>query len=88
MEQGSCIDINECNGEPSPCDVFADCTNTEGSFACVCQDGFEGDGLLCIIAPGIDMLLYINHIYQIGRRWTSVYTCRRFRKVLCLLHIF
>ena len=57
MEQGSCTDINECNGEPFPCDVFADCKNTEGSFTCTCQDGFEGNGNLCIIAPGIDRLI-------------------------------
>ena len=37
-------DIDECSTEPPPCDAFADCTNTEGSFTCACRDGFVEDG--------------------------------------------
>ncbi len=35
-------DINEC--DTNPCHEFATCTNTEGSFTCVCDEGYEGDG--------------------------------------------
>ena len=39
-------DIDECQ-EQSPCDANAMCTNTLGSFTCVCNDGYQGDGLTC-----------------------------------------
>lgn len=51
-----CQDVNECivdaDTTPNNCDAAADCSNTEGSFTCVCQSTFEdrsvsGDGTLC-----------------------------------------
>ncbi len=38
-------DENECKYRP--CDVFAHCTNTLGSFMCTCFPGYHGDGLHC-----------------------------------------
>lgn len=38
-------DVNEC--KERPCDVFAHCTNTVGSFQCSCFPGYEGDGFTC-----------------------------------------
>lgn len=38
-------DENECKYRP--CDVFAHCTNTLGSFTCSCFPGYVGDGLHC-----------------------------------------
>ena len=38
-------DENECKFRP--CDVFAHCTNTMGSFFCSCFPGYEGDGFKC-----------------------------------------
>ena len=35
-------DINECNDTNSPCDIATtDCVNTDGSYQCVCKEGFE-----------------------------------------------
>lgn len=39
------VDENECKYRP--CDVFAHCTNTLGSFTCTCFPGYLGDGLHC-----------------------------------------
>ncbi|XP_038215243.1 fibrillin-1-like [Zerene cesonia] len=38
-------DVNECKDRP--CDVFAHCTNTVGSFQCSCFPGYVGDGFTC-----------------------------------------
>ncbi len=43
----ACSDVDECAADPSPCDVNATCTNTDGSFACSCGDGYDGDGVTC-----------------------------------------
>ena len=40
-------DIDECKGNHS-CHVNATCTNTNGSFVCECQPGFNGNGQNCI----------------------------------------
>uniref|UniRef100_A0A7S0EN53 LysM domain-containing protein n=1 Tax=Hanusia phi TaxID=3032 RepID=A0A7S0EN53_9CRYP len=42
----TCTDVNECLS-PSACDVNAACTNSQGSYACTCNAGYSGDGLLC-----------------------------------------
>lgn len=39
-------DKDECK-LPNICDFHANCTNTEGSFFCTCNQGFLGDGHDC-----------------------------------------
>lgn len=41
------LDIDECLRNISECDYQATCTDTDGSFACSCNTGFSGSGLLC-----------------------------------------
>ena len=43
-------DVNECEIGCDNCDQNADCINTIGSFSCMCQSGFVGDGITCL--PG------------------------------------
>ena len=45
MIQPLLADRNEC--ADSPCHVSASCINTIGSFHCICNDGFSGDGFEC-----------------------------------------
>ena len=40
-------DINECDEKTHNCIDNAHCENTDGSFHCVCNTGFSGDGTTC-----------------------------------------
>ena len=40
-------DIDECEVGTDSCDSNATCNNTIGSFTCVCNEGFSGDGRTC-----------------------------------------
>ena len=41
------LDINECLLRKTKCSPNAQCINTQGSYSCKCQDGYEGDGEKC-----------------------------------------
>ena len=40
-------DIDECVLKHDNCGDHATCRNIEGSFACTCIPGFDGDGINC-----------------------------------------
>ena len=40
------IDIDECS-TGTPCDTNAACTDTDGSYDCTCNSGYEGNGVTC-----------------------------------------
>ncbi|EDO37237.1 predicted protein, partial [Nematostella vectensis] len=40
-------DIDECKTGRSECHQNATCTNTVGSYRCICNEGFWGDGITC-----------------------------------------
>lgn len=40
-------DVDECTLGTNSCDTNAKCLNTDGSFACNCNNGFAGDGVIC-----------------------------------------
>ena len=40
-------DIDECSTKTHNCNLNANCTNTDGSFKCVCKEGYTGDGKSC-----------------------------------------
>ena len=41
------LDEYECGSARHQCDLHADCLNTYGSYRCLCQIGYEGDGFTC-----------------------------------------
>ncbi|XP_067915253.1 cysteine-rich with EGF-like domain protein 2 isoform X1 [Heterodontus francisci] len=57
MEEQKCIDINECNLSDTVCTrENEDCVNTEGSFQCVCAEGYEDrDGTCLEIKVPVEM---------------------------------
>lgn len=47
---GGCVDVDECAdglNDCAPSSSGGKCTNTAGSFVCLCQSGFAGDGKTC-----------------------------------------
>ena len=46
-DNDSCINVDECDRNTHNCASEATCTDTEGSFDCDCNDGYEGDGFQC-----------------------------------------
>ena len=38
-------DVDEC--ALGSCSIYAECTNTPGSFFCICRAGYMGDGTTC-----------------------------------------
>jgi hypothetical protein len=40
-------DVDECELEIHNCDVNAECIDTVGSYECVCNQGYSGDGINC-----------------------------------------
>ncbi|KAI5614947.1 adhesion G protein-coupled receptor E2-like isoform X3, partial [Silurus asotus] len=57
MENGACVDEDECKEEIDVCGNNAVCTNTIGGYYCQCETGYQnnkrklnftaGDGLQC-----------------------------------------
>ena len=46
-DSSTSTDIDECEKGTDNCDDNAECTNTEGSFECTCNTGYEGSGSNC-----------------------------------------
>ena len=38
------IDIDECSDGSSNCTTDSTCLNTQGSYSCICPEGYSGDG--------------------------------------------
>lgn len=55
FKNGTCVEVNECTAQISPCGFGSDCVNTEGSFICECLPGFlESSGSCegCVVGRG------------------------------------
>ena len=51
------LDINECDN--NPCQQYASCTNTEGSYNCNCSSGYMANGATCIGKENLATISYI-----------------------------
>ncbi|XP_065192187.1 uncharacterized protein LOC135823264 [Sycon ciliatum] len=84
-DQPGCEDIDECNvfsPDLNNCSMFADCSNTIGSFNCTCDEGFVGDGVVCDLAictdQGFSAISFLRDGYPIvyNNTFTSVFETR------------
>ena len=63
-------DINECETGKHHCDSNAFCNNTKGSYICICNPGYNGNGVNCTgkirkRKPSDDSNdLILNHFYS------------------------
>ena len=39
--------MNECEVDEDKCHMFASCNDTQGSYDCLCNEGFSGNGTTC-----------------------------------------
>ena len=54
-------DIDECSLGRDDCHPDADCINLLGTFLCVCQPGYDGDGLVCRGQKSLNALNVATH---------------------------
>ncbi len=54
------FDVDECQN--SPLGNNATCNNTEGSFTCSCDVGYEGDGFQCTSNARVTGILTVSFI--------------------------
>jgi hypothetical protein len=75
--------MGECLNDNGACDVNATCEATEGEVTCTCNDGYDGDGLICTrTCPLIDgsrvqvcgQKLYVDQqdFFMKGMNWNPV----------------
>ena len=65
-------DVDECAEGTNYCHrLWANCSNTEEGYACVCQAGFTGDGINCVgkcflsAQNFFSLLMHSQHLYYI-----------------------
>jgi len=54
------IDIPECDRGLDECDMNANCINNFGSYNCMCNTGFTGDGFSC---TGMQKSCVLQHAF-------------------------
>lgn len=66
-----CYDIDECALGIASCHPFAQCFNLKGGYACLCEDGYEGDGRVCVPgSPSVTVVLrIIEPDHMLGAPW-------------------
>ena len=88
-------DIDECiDPESNDCDANAACNNTEGSYTCLCPNGYQGDGKICVgmsklyaIAGNYEWFIVLFTHVVIGRsNWFGVGDPRS--SLTLLMHIY
>ena len=59
-----CRDINECEVEPTVACGPGTCLNTDGSYTCVCDSGYEVEDISRCWENDIKVLYYIDFVYS------------------------
>ena len=57
------VDVNECEEGDNSCHQNANCENNDGSYACKCKPGYEGDGTTDCQCKCTEKLIYTKKLY-------------------------
>ena len=57
------------------CDVNATCSNTDGSFVCTCNDGYQGNGTTCGDVNECELGTYDCHARATCNNSIGSYSC-------------
>lgn len=87
------VDIDECGADEFVCDVNANCSNTDGSYNCICKPGFTGNGTSCtgrctiedLQIPGRNLFRVFMNIYNRGQLHGSFCLQKRWHSYFNLL---
>ena len=60
-------DINECTNSTNDCHRNSTCTNSIGSYSCECNQGFNGNGTICIGMKYLFELLYLTFSSNVSK---------------------
>ena len=71
------VDIDECKQGTAVCDGNAYCTNTNGSYTCICNSGYSGTGLACSSKCSRRYLSYSTYITQLHPFSTDINECKK-----------
>ena len=61
------------------CDKNAECTDTRESYACTCNSGYEGNGLMCKDVDECNTDVYTCHQNAECSNTEGSYTCQCFQ---------
>jgi len=54
--------VNECLNGENDCSTNALCENTQSSYTCTCNDGYDGDGVTCTGTFSLFIYLFIGSL--------------------------
>lgn len=54
------LDLNECEFGNNTCDANAECFNLNGTYGCLCNQGFTGTGHICSGKPSSYAMLNVK----------------------------
>lgn len=72
---GTCGAVNECELGTHDCSPNASCVDTLDSFDCVCQTGYEGDGVFCGDVNECEMAQSVCEINATCTNSAGAYSC-------------
>ena len=73
-------DIDECTTGAAACDANAICTDTAGSYECVCRSGYSGDGFSCTSKFWFSVLYVCVELIAIMWYWLAFFVVMIFYK--------